>query len=102
MSKSSAESPQKPEFTEIKKENIQTKNKDQSPLQNGEKVSVLNFTLSDETAFIQGSAWRKKAKKLAETLSVGQIFLFKHVSIKPYRGITQVSVIGVSVIEKLG
>ena len=71
-------------------------------LQNGESVSVLNFTLSDETAFIQASAWREKAKKLAESLSVGQIFLFKHVLIKPYRGIAQVSVISESKIEKIG
>ena len=71
-------------------------------LQDGEKVSVLNFTLSDETAFIQGSAWRKKAKKLAQTLTVGQIFLFKHVSIKPYRGIAQVSVVNESIVEKVG
>lgn len=71
-------------------------------LKNGESVSVLNFTLSDETAFIQASAWREKAKKLAETLSVGQILLFKHVLIKPYRGIVQASVISESKIEKIG
>ena len=44
----------------------------------------------------------EKAKKLAESLSVGQIFLFKHVLIKPYRGIAQVSVISESKIEKIG
>jgi len=71
-------------------------------LKNGESVSVLNFTLSDETAFIQASAWREKAKKLAETLSVGQILLFKNVLIKQYRGIAQASVISESKIEKIG
>ncbi|GAF90589.1 unnamed protein product, partial [marine sediment metagenome] len=71
-------------------------------LKNGESASVLNFTLSDETAFIVASAWGEKAKKLAETLSVGQILLFKNVLIKPYRGIAQVSVISESKIENIG
>ena len=71
-------------------------------LKSGESVSVLNFTLSDETAFIGASAWRDIAKRLAETLTTGQIFLFKHVLIKQYRGIAQVSVISESKIEKVG
>jgi len=71
-------------------------------LKNGESASVLNFTLSDETAVIVASAWGEKAKNLAETLSVGQILLFKNVLIKPYRGIAQVSVISESKIENIG
>ena len=72
-------------------------------LKAGDDVSLLGFTVSDDTGGIRVTLWREKADEFSEILKVGDGILFKNVMLKysSFSDRNEISLIKDSIIEKI-
>jgi len=70
-------------------------------LKSGEEMSLLSFTVSDETDGIRVTLWRDKAEEFSEKLTVGAGILLKNVMVKysTFSGRSEISYIDDSSID---
>lgn len=67
----------------------------------GTPISLLSFSVSDESSIIEVTAWSEKAEELAEKLSTGQVIILKNGQLKSFRERKQITLITDSIIEKV-